>query len=183
MFPTLSRRPRGSKGRERSPFSSPYSNIQASPIAARRTSLEERRRPAAKFDHILSPGPEDRIEEEGQDEEDGEDEDQDEDINEDEAGELSPLLPIFSAAHLGNSYLASRLSVFANPRDRCLASLQSYSYHTSACGTSVRDYPFMGSATVTSGVAIPCQAYTTADTGLALFQSYLICTYGQLPAV
>ena len=106
MLSSRSQRP---QARAQSPFSSPYSNIQASPIAARRSSLEERRRPAAKFDHVLSPEPADRIEEEDEDEEDQDDQDageddQDEESNEDEAGELSPLLPIFSAAHLGNWY-------------------------------------------------------------------------------
>ena len=94
--------PQGLWGRQRSIFSSPGSNVQASPIAARRSSLEERRRPAAKFEHVISPGT-DRIEE-GDEEEDGEEGEGGEfyaDNREDEAGELSPLLPIFSAAHLG----------------------------------------------------------------------------------
>jgi len=109
MFPTLSRRPKDSKGRKPSPFSSPNLNIQASPIAARRSSIEERRRPAANFDHVISPGPVDRIDEEDQDEEEEGEEDEDGDINEDDAGESSPLLPIFSAAHLGIrfTYVAS----------------------------------------------------------------------------
>ena len=94
------------RARESSPFSSPNSNLHASPIAARRGSLEERRRPAANFDHAIPPALVDRIDEEDQEEEDGVDEDQDEEIDEDEAGELSPLLPIFSAAHLGMSSLA-----------------------------------------------------------------------------
>ena len=95
--------PKTLQGRERSIFSSPDSNIQASPIAARRSSIEERRRPAANFDHGISPGPRDRIEEEDQEEDEGDGEGEGfyEDIGEDEAGELSPLLPIFSAAHLG----------------------------------------------------------------------------------
>lgn len=109
MFPTVSRRSKGSQEKRPSPFSSPYSNIQASPIAARRSSVEERRRPAAIFNHLLSPAAEDRIEEEDLDDEEGEepdedvneDEEGDGDINEDDAGETSPLLPIFSAAHLG----------------------------------------------------------------------------------
>lgn len=103
MFPSLSRRSKASKGREPSLFSSPYSNIQASPIAARRSSLEERRRPAAKFDRVISPLPADRIDEEDQDDEDEGEDDEDGDINEDDAGEMSPLLPIFSAAHLGRT--------------------------------------------------------------------------------
>lgn len=106
MPPNSCRLTKAPRGRQSSPFSSPNSNLHASPIAARRGSLEERRRPAANFDHATSPGFAERINEEAQEEEDGEDEDQEEELDEDEAGELSPLLPIFSAAHLGMSTLA-----------------------------------------------------------------------------
>lgn len=115
MLPKSSRLTKVLRGRERSPFSSPDSNFHASPIAARRGSLEERRRPAANFDHGISPGLADRIDEEDREEEDGEEdgreEDQEEELDEDEAGELSPLLPIFSAAHLGILAVASRASL------------------------------------------------------------------------
>jgi len=89
------------KPRERknsSPFSSPYSNLRASPVAARRSSLEERRRPAAKYDSDISP---DRIERIEEDESQDDEEEPEETINEDDHGELSPLLPIFSAEQLG----------------------------------------------------------------------------------
>lgn len=89
----------------RSPFSSPFSGLHSTPLAARRSSLEERRRPAADFDHDLSPNTTSRIDE-ADDDDDEEDEEQlneheDEGLDEDGAGETSPLLPIFSAAHLG----------------------------------------------------------------------------------
>ena len=89
-------RPRG----ERSPFSSPYTALLSTPIAARRGSLEERRRPAANFDADLSPAPHITIDE-GEDEHESEQIEEDEDEDEDGEGETSPLLPIFSAAHLG----------------------------------------------------------------------------------
>lgn len=110
-----------SPSRERSPFSSPFSNVQVAPIAARRSSLEERRRPAAKFDTRGLPKPavhvheddaedsgeddeeEDEEEDDNDDERDGDGELDDEDEDGDDAGETSPLLPIFSAAHLGIS--------------------------------------------------------------------------------
>lgn len=101
MLPNRSRRIKAQRGREPSPISSPDSNLHASPIAVRRGSLEERRRPAANFVHAMSLGLADRVDEEDQEEEDGEEEDQEEEVDEDEAGELSPLLPIFSAAQLG----------------------------------------------------------------------------------
>lgn len=103
----LSPRSRALGRKERSPFSSPYSNLLASPIAARRSSLEERRRPAARFEDGTSPGapPTETVPEEDEDVDDGPDEevirDQDEDDEDNEHDELSPLLPIFSAAHLG----------------------------------------------------------------------------------
>ena len=89
-------RPRG----ERSPFSSPYTALLSSPIAARRGSLEERRRPAANFDADVSPAPHITIDE-GEDERESEQDEEDEDLDDDGEGETSPLLPIFSAAHLG----------------------------------------------------------------------------------
>ena len=113
----LSPRSRTSPSRERSPFSSPFSGVQASPVAARRTSVEERRRPAAKFDVTGLPKPSIRIlqaetgqgdeedddeqEQDRENEDDGEEAVEDEDEDDIDAGETSPLLPIFSAAHLG----------------------------------------------------------------------------------
>ena len=88
----------------KSPFSSPYSGLVPTPVAARRSSLEERRRPAADFDHDISPGPFSRIDEEDEEEEDARVyEDEVDEQDEDGAEETSPLLPIFSAAHLGIS--------------------------------------------------------------------------------
>ncbi|KAI4223364.1 MAG: hypothetical protein L6R36_005482 [Xanthoria steineri] len=83
---------------ERSPFSSPFSARLSTPVAARRSSLEERRRPAAYFDREISPGPATPIDEE--DEDVNEDDNEELDDDEDGGGESSPLLPIFSAAHL-----------------------------------------------------------------------------------
>ncbi|KAL9022470.1 MAG: hypothetical protein Q9185_000377 [Variospora sp. 1 TL-2023] len=96
----------GRRNGERSPFSSPFSGLLATPVAARRSSLEERRRPAADFDRDLSPTPARRIEEEDEDAEEEDDDvahepaEEEEESDEDGAGETSPLLPIFSAAHL-----------------------------------------------------------------------------------
>lgn len=109
MFPNFSRFSKTQPVGDRSPFSSPNSNLHPSPIAARRSSLEERRRPAAKFDHPRSITPTNGADDQDQDEENGDEEDQEEELEEDEAGELSPLLPIFSAAHLGWLALPSRL--------------------------------------------------------------------------
>ena len=95
-----SRRTKGHSRRDRSPFSSPRTGLLVSPLAARRGSLEERRRPAGDFNHGASIAPRVTIEEEGLDE-DVEAEEEDEELDEDGDAETTPLLPIFSAAHLG----------------------------------------------------------------------------------
>lgn len=97
-----SRRTIGRSRRDRSPFSSPRTGLLASPLGARRNSLEERRRPAGGFNHEASPAPRTAIEEEVLEEND-EDDDEDEEEDEDGDAETTPLLPIFSAAHLGIS--------------------------------------------------------------------------------
>ena len=107
MLHNSARLTKAQQGRDSSPFSSPNSNLHASPIAARRGSLEERRRPAANFHNAVPPGLIEENDDEDQEEEDQEEDDQEEEMDEDEAGELSPLLPIFSAAQLGTLTLAS----------------------------------------------------------------------------
>jgi hypothetical protein len=70
---------------EHSPFSSPYA---------------ERRHATADFTE--DDGEDENTEdEEDQDEEEGDDDDDDEAIEEEDGDEDTPLLPIFSAAHLG----------------------------------------------------------------------------------
>lgn len=78
----------------------------SSPIAARRTVTKGRRKPTRDYKHNVSSSFDGKIDEgqheerevEGQDDE-GQNEDDDEDGDE----ELIPLLPIFSAEHLGSS--------------------------------------------------------------------------------
>ena len=79
------------------------SDLAASPVAARRNSLEERRRPAAKFGKVLSPLS-NLHEHRSNDGEAETDHGAASDDNEDEAGEQSPLLPIFSAEFLGRKF-------------------------------------------------------------------------------
>jgi len=93
-------RSKGRSRRNRSPYSSPRTGLPASPVATRRDPLEERRRPGRNFNHAASPAPVLTIEEEGP-KEDDEVEDEEEEMDEDGDAETTPLLPIFSAAHLG----------------------------------------------------------------------------------
>ena len=119
MLSSLSRITKGRPGRrsDRSPFSSPFSGLlDSSPLAARRGSREERRRPAADFDQDPPSAQHMKIDEEPEEdegEEEGHAEEEDEGIDEDDEG--SPLLPIFSAAHLGISKLERRLLLIAEP--------------------------------------------------------------------
>jgi hypothetical protein len=95
---------RPKKGRRRveqhSPFSSQYAD-QSSPIVARHQRLEAR--------HATADFTETEIEDEDtEDEEDVEQEDEEIEVEDDEDGdEETPLLPIFSAAHLGKPFPSS----------------------------------------------------------------------------
>lgn len=125
MLPSSSGKGKAKPHRDRSPFSSPYTGLLSSPIAARRGSLEERRRPAGDFEDV-SPAPRIRIEEEAVEEGDEED-----DADEDEDAETSPLLPIFSAAHLGTSPpIGSTDDLSRLIRCRCSTSLQHHPHDT-----------------------------------------------------
>ena len=110
-----SSRPRRKSNRENwSPFASPFNTIR-SPVGARRAQTNARRRIAADYDesdgeeedrasgererllhHDADDYDEDEDEEEYDEQVEGEDED-----DEDGHGDTTPLLPIFSAAHLG----------------------------------------------------------------------------------
>lgn len=87
---------------------------QTSPAVARRSATEDRRRLLADYNSHAEEDGEDFEDEDGEDEDGGEDEEEEEDEEEDEGeGEesgnddedgLTPLLPIFEAAHLGLSF-------------------------------------------------------------------------------
>ena len=85
---------------DRSPFSSPYAGDASSPLlGGRHDGLEDHRRPAADYDHDGPPDGRD-------DEESDEDAEEDEDEVDEDGGLGTPLLPIFSAAHLGKAVTA-----------------------------------------------------------------------------
>jgi hypothetical protein len=86
---------------DRSPFSSPYTGEPTPPLAGRHGFLNERRRAARDYEETEVSDNENAIEDDAEEleEEDGDDE------NEDGLAESTPLLPIFSAAHLGNCAL------------------------------------------------------------------------------
>ena len=97
MISSLLRPKRSRVHRDRSPFSSPFTAAQISPEGARRSFPNERRRAAADY-NSENEDEDDAIEEEDEEGGDGNEGEDDEDG----LGEATPLLPIFSAAHLGS---------------------------------------------------------------------------------
>ena len=182
-----SRKFRGRSRRDRSPFSSPRTGLLASPLGARRSSLEERRRPAGGFNHEGSFAPKIKIEEEGPEEEEEEEvEDEDEELDEDGDAETTPLLPIFSAAHLGRPVLPlnGRLTLMPNSvYHRLLACLQSHAHHSLAHRPSMRNNPLMGPATIAPSLPVPGQADPARNKDCPLLESYIIRANGQLFAI
>lgn len=188
MYSSSTRRVRGRPRGERSPFSSPYTALLSTPIAARRGSLEERRRPAANFNADVSPTPEIKIDEE-EDEGGPEPEEEDEELDEDGEGDASPLLPIFSAAHLGMSFFHHiNLSplTFANTlfnRYRCSPCLQPDPYSSPAGSSTMRNHTLLGPTEVSPSLTVSCEAHSAANSNVPFFTSDIVCLAGKLPTV
>jgi hypothetical protein len=142
---------------EHSPFSSPYVD-QSSPAVAR---LERRDARHASADFTATEE-EDEVTEDEDIEEDGEDDEEivEEDDNED-GDEDSPLLPIFSAAHLGlSNYHAILRAIFLSrqllTKCRLNSSLQPHSRDPTHCPSSNRNYLDLGPTSIPSGFLVPC---------------------------
>ena len=101
MLSSLLRPKRNRQRRESATLNSSYTGVHSSPVAARRSAPEERRRVAADFDHDESFGEGEDGYPDDVDQEHVEDEDIEDEDDEDGQGEATPLLPIFEAAHLG----------------------------------------------------------------------------------
>ncbi|KAF4634073.1 hypothetical protein G7Y89_g4042 [Cudoniella acicularis] len=183
-------RPRKARQRvqERSPFSSPFPGPDvSSPTYAR----QER-----QVRHATADWTETEAEDENTEDEDDDDDDDDDDNEEaDEEGEEgddgegdedggsdTPLLPIFSAAHLGN-YPLSAIRISANTSIRLAASIQSHTCNPPYRPPQNRNDFDLGPASITAGIPIPSQADAAADSNNALFASYIICAYGELSSV
>ena len=163
--------------RDRSPFSPHYTDLATSPVAARRSSLEERRRPAAEFGSGPSPISHKQIRERDEDDAhiDGESEGGDE---EDEPGPQSPLLPIFSAEHLGEfnaNFCHASLKGLIILGVRHPSCLQYHPHNPASHRTPLRNDSILGSAANPASIPIRCKAYSTANQKLSLLESYLIC--------
>ena len=111
MLSSFLRPKRGRRHANHSPFSSPYDDRRDSPASARTPSRNARRRPARDYDGSEHSHEDEREhddnEEAVEDGDDHDEEDEDDEDDEDGLGESTPLLPIFSAEHLGKLLSAS----------------------------------------------------------------------------
>ena len=101
MLSSLLRPKRNRRRRESATIDSSYTGVHSSPVAARRSVPEERRRVAADFDQEDSFDEGEEADPEDIDQHDDEDDNSEDDNDEDGQGEATPLLPIFEASHLG----------------------------------------------------------------------------------
>lgn len=119
------------------------------------------------------------------------DEDGDEDDVEEvgpRAGQRTPLpvLPLFSASHLGTSIALPipQLLLYVLTVDaRHTSSLQHHPFDTYHSLCPHRDDFNMGSAAVSSDLAVPRQAHAAANPNTALLPRNLVCLDGKLPAI
>lgn len=184
MFSSFTSLGKGRHHEDRSPFVSPHTALLSAPVAARRSSLEERRRPAAEFNQIVSPGVTGKIDEEREEEEEGDEQDLDDGLDEDGDEDFTPLLPIFSAAHLGS--FASPTSSFAQfcnsvadeSMRRFLTRVQPYAYHSHLGRSSMRDNPFVGPAKVAPSFTVPYQTNPAANSSFTLFEGHSVRAVG-----
>lgn len=173
-------RPRG----ERSPFSSPYTALLSSPVAARRGSLEERRRPAADFNADVSPARDTKVDEH-EDEEELEEEDE-EDEDEDGEGDTTPLLPIFSAAHLGIHVVhttSTNMPITIADHPRFPSCIQPDTRHPLTGRSAMRNHPLMGPIEVSAGLSVSGEAHSAADPNFSFLPCDAVRPDGQLPTV
>lgn len=188
-------RPRKARQRvqEHSPFSSPFPEPDlSSPLIARR----DRQVRHATADWTETEADDD----DSDDDEDGhpgrlidddvveadEEEDDGHEGNEDGDDE-SPLLPIFSAAHLGILYRFGSCDIYiqpsANSLCRCAASIQLNPRHTTYRPPKNRNNPNLGPTTLTASLPIPGQADAAANTDFPLLPRDIICSDGKSPTV
>lgn len=168
MFASLLR-PKRQRGQiEQSPFSPPSPWFRAH---------NSRRVPRA--DESSDDAPELR-------EIDEEDIDQDwEEEEEDGPLESTPLLPMFSASHLGTqrslgyNVAVSQLTNMI----RCATRLQHHPRHPSLDRLPLRNHPNMGPITLAAGLPIPDQADPAKDHVGPLFARDPLCTDGQLSPI
>ena len=125
MVPTLfrSKKDRYRRRQADSPSSSPFAT-RSRPSATPRSVLDDSRRVAADYDDDI-----DNDDEEDEGNNDVEEEEEHTGESEGDEDGLTPLLPIFEAAHLGMRDCSNSVCSDANNR-RCFTSLQPHACHS-----------------------------------------------------
>jgi hypothetical protein len=151
---------------------SPFSSLlldPSSPAAARRERATPRHASADFTETEIEDDTEDEREDQqdGGEGEDGEIDEVDEDgLEEEDGDEDPPLLPIFSAAHLG-IYLILMLYLQVLISTRLPPSLQPHACHTTYCPTSNGNDINMGSIALSTSVAVSGQTHATTNSNIA----------------
>lgn len=158
MFTSLLRRQRGRRGSERSPFFSAFNRA--------RTGADENY-------SASDSGDGDDLADDA--EHSAGEEDEDNDAEDDDGNQEGPLLPVFSE-FLGISLFShySQLFTLTMITVRSTSHLQHHPFHKNPCHSEMRNHPVMGSASIPTSLTIPRQAYSAADTVLALLSRYAV---------
>jgi hypothetical protein len=182
MLSSLFRPSRSSKRQRdtRSPFSSP------SPAVTRRHPPHERTQLLSQ-DQANAPGIQNTSRTDS-DEEDHTDHDLDDEEfesgNEDGVREEAPLLPIFSAAHLGSNLFLQVLRLWTcTDANRCTAHIQLNPCHTPPDRVQMRNHVIMGPTSITTSVTVSPQTNPAGHSSYTLFQSNTIRVDGQLSTI
>lgn len=112
--------------------------------------------------------------------------------DEDDPQETSPLLPIFSASHLGMAPLElddlilwkiKKLILTILVPHRFFARVRRHPCHTFAHRRPLRDHFVVGPIALASDFSVPGETHSTENYGITLFQSLPICSDDKLSPV
>ena len=107
----------------------------------------------------------------------GEDDDHEDD------NEGTPLLPIFSAPHLGTIFIQCCLHLDNANYYRCNTGLSSNTCDSNDCPSSKRNNLDVGPTAVSASITIPRETYAATDSNSTLLSSDTVCLDGELPTV
>jgi hypothetical protein len=106
-----------------------------------------------------------------------------EDDDHEDGDEETPLLPIFSAAHLGTIFIQYYLHLDKANYYRCNTGLSSNTCDSNDCPSSKRNNLDVGPTAVSASITIPRETYAATDSNSTLLSSDSICLDGELPTV
>lgn len=121
-------------------------------------------------------------EEEGDGDEDEEDEEENEEDGDEDGDEDTPLLPIFSAAHLGKKDLLEPISChfYMLTSPRCASCIQSHACHPSHRPPQNRNHLDLGPTPIATSLPVSSQTDATTGSNESLFAGDVIRFDGKL---